>query len=198
VTNGWPPESTGDCLIARRVDMTARLRSGEKLGDRALKVDHAGEHGAVNIYRGQLRACRYRDPALQRELEEFRRHEESHREIFAAELRRRGVRRCRSYHLCGFGGYILGFITGLCGRPSIAATTVAVERVVLRHLEAQLRDLRDSDPDAYRAIKSIVRDEQDHHDRAALEKRRGIFWPRVLGPIVSASTEAVIWLGMHL
>jgi ubiquinone biosynthesis monooxygenase Coq7 len=75
---------------------------------------------------------------------------------------------------------------------------VAVERVVLRHLEAQLRDLRDSDPDAYRAIRSIVRDEQDHHDRAALEKRRGIFWPRVLEPIVSAFTEAVIWLGMHL
>ena len=178
--------------------MTARLRSGETLADRALKVDHAGEHGAVNIYRGQLTACRYRDPALRRELDEFRRHEESHRDIFAEELRRRGVHRCRSYHLCGFGGYILGLITGLCGRPSIAATTVAVERVVLRHLDAQLRDLRDTDPDAYRAIESIIRDEREHHDRAALEKRRGIFWPRILGPIVSASTEAVIWLGMHL
>jgi ubiquinone biosynthesis monooxygenase Coq7 len=175
--------------------MTARQRSGETLGDRILKVNHAGEHGAVNIYRGQLIACRYRDPALQGELDVFRRHEERHRGVFAEELRRRGVRRCRSYHLCGAGGYILGLVTGLCGRPSIAATTVAVERVVLRHLEAQLRD---SDPDAYRAIKSIVRDEQDHHDRAALEKRRGVFWPRVLGPVVSASTEAVIWLGMHL
>ena len=178
--------------------MTARLRSEEALGDRIIKVNHAGEHGAVNIYRGQLTACRYRDPALRRELDVFRRHEERHRGVFAEELRRRGVPRCRSYHLCGVGGYILGLVTGLCGRPSIAATTVAVERVVLRHLEAQLRDLRDSDPDAYLAIRSIVRDEQDHHDRAALEKRRGIFWPRVLGPVVRASTEAVIWLGMHL
>lgn len=172
--------------------MTARLRSEETLGDRIIKVNHAGEHGAVNIYWGQLTACRYRDSALRRELDTFRRHEERHRDVFAEVLRR------RSYHLCGAGGYILGLVTGLCGRPSIAATTVAVERVVLRHLEAQFRDLRESDPEACRAIESILRDEQDHHDRAALEKRRGIFWPRVLGPIVSASTEAVIWLGMHL
>jgi 3-demethoxyubiquinol 3-hydroxylase len=89
-------------------------------------------------------------------------------------------------------------MTGLCGRPSICATTVAVERVVLRHLEAQLRDLRESDPEAHRAISSIMEDEQAHHDRAALEKRQGIFWPRVLRPLVSASTEVVIWLGMHL
>lgn len=176
----------------------AQLRFGETLGDRVLKVDHAGEHGAVNIYRGQLTACRFRDAELRRELDEFRRHEERHRAVFAEELRRRGTRRCRSYHLCGIGGYLLGFVTGLCGRPSIAATTVAVERVVLRHLDMQLRDLRDRDPDAYRAISSILRDEREHHDRAALEKRQGIFWPRVLKPVVSASTEAVIWLGMHL
>jgi ubiquinone biosynthesis monooxygenase Coq7 len=180
------------------METTARLNLGETLGARVLKVDHAGEHGAVNIYRAQRAACRWRSAELRRELEEFQRHEERHRAVFAAELPRRGLRRCRSYHLCGAGGLLLGFITGLCGRPSISATTVAVERVVLRHLEAQLRDLRDSDPDAFQAISSILEDEQAHHDRAALEKRQGIFWPKVLRPIVSASTEAVIWLGMHL
>jgi demethoxyubiquinone hydroxylase (CLK1/Coq7/Cat5 family) len=40
--------------------------------DRILKVNHAGEHGAVNIYRGQRLACCWRDAALKRELEEFR------------------------------------------------------------------------------------------------------------------------------
>lgn len=177
---------------------SARPRFGEVLGDRVLKVDHAGEHGAVNIYRGQLAACRFRNAELRRELDEFRRHEERHRAVFAEELQRRGAPRCRSYHLCGVGGYILGFVTGLCGRPSIAATTLAVERVVLRHLDVQLRELHDTDPEAHRAINSIIRDEQEHHDRAALETRQGIFWPRVLKPVVSASTEVVIWLGMHL
>jgi 3-demethoxyubiquinol 3-hydroxylase len=78
-------------------------------------------------------------------------------------------------------------VTGLCGRPSITATTVAVERVVLRHLQAQLRDLHETAPDACRAISSIMEDEQVHHDRAIAEKRQGIFWPRVLRPLVSAS-----------
>ena len=180
--------------------MQTAAQSGmdKSLGDRILKVDHAGENGAVNIYRGQLLACRFRDPELRCELSEFRLHEERHRAVFAAELQRRGIRRCRSYHLCGVGGFVLGLVTGLCGRPSIAATTVAVERVVLRHLDVQLRDLRDVDPEACSAISSILRDEQEHHDRAALETRQGIFWPRVLKPLVSASTEAVIWLGMHL
>lgn len=177
----------------------ARSHAGSTvLGDRVLKVNHAGEHGAVHIYLGQEFACRWRDPALREELAEFRTHEESHRAIFAAELARRGVARCRTYQLCAVGGLALGLVSGLCGRASIAATTVAVERVVLRHLAHQLQVLRDSDPDAVRAIEAIIADEQSHHDRAAMEPRQGIFWPRVIKPVVSGLTEAVIWIGMKL
>lgn len=167
-------------------------------GDRILKVNHAGEHGAVNIYRGQRLACFWRDAGLKHELEEFRAHEERHRAIFAAELERRGLRRCRSYGLCGLGGLRLGLVTGICGRASIAAVTVAVERVVLRHLEAQLRELDGVDPAAHAAVSSIIEDERTHHDRAAQEPRQGIFWPRVIRPTVSAVTEFVIWSGMKL
>lgn len=166
--------------------------------DRILKVNHAGEHGAVNIYRAQRLVCFWRDEELKRELEEFRAHEERHRAIFAAELQRRGVRRCRSYWLCGLGGFVLGLVTGICGRASIAAVTVAVERVVLRHLEVQMRELKDADPAAYAAVAAILDDERRHHDSAAQEPRQGIFWPRVLRPTVSAATEFVIWTGMKL
>ena len=166
--------------------------------ERVLKVNHAGEHGAVNIYRGQRLMCFWRDAALKRDLEEFRSHEERHRAIFAAELERRGLRRCRSYWMCGAGGFLLGLLTGICGRASIAAVTVAVERVVLRHLEIQLRDLDGVDPEAHAAIAAILDDERSHHDRAAQEPRQGIFWPRVLKPTVSAATEFVIWTGMKL
>ena len=120
------------------MELAARLNSGESLGDRILKVNHAGEHGATNIYRGQRVACRWRNVALRCELEKFQKHEERHRAVFAEALRRRGLRRCRSYHLCGVAGFVLGLVTGLCGRASIAATTVAVERVVLRHLDARI------------------------------------------------------------
>jgi ubiquinone biosynthesis monooxygenase Coq7 len=131
-------------------------------------------------------------------LDEFQAHEERHRALFSAELTRRGRRRCRSYLICGVGGFCLGVVTGLCGRASIAATTVAVERVDLRHLEEQLRALRGVDLEAVSAIEAILQDERTHHDRAAQEPRQGIFWPRVLRPVVSAATECVIWLGMRL
>jgi ubiquinone biosynthesis monooxygenase Coq7 len=88
--------------------------------------------------------------------------------------------------------------TGICGRASIAAVTVAVERVVLRHLEMQLHELDGVDPTAHAAIASILEDERAHHDRAAQEPRQGIFWPRVLRPAVSAATEFVIWTGMKI
>lgn len=166
--------------------------------DRILKVNHAGEHGAVNIYRGQRLVCSWRDDALRRELEEFRSHEERHRDIFAAELARRGIRRCRSYRMCGAGGFLLGLATGICGRASIAAVTVAVERVVLRHLEMQLRELDGVDAAAHAAVASILDDERMHHDRAAQEPRQGVFWPRLLRPAVSAATELVIRTGMRL
>jgi 3-demethoxyubiquinol 3-hydroxylase len=166
--------------------------------DRILKVNHTGEHGAVNIYRAQRLVCFWRDAELKRELEEFREHEERHRAIFAAELARRGVRRCRSYWLCGVGGYVLGLTTGICGRASIAAVTVAVERVVLRHLEIQLRELQGVDDAAHAAVAAILEDERMHHDRAAQEPRQGFFWPRVIRPAVSAATEFVIWSGMRL
>ena len=166
--------------------------------ERLLKVNHAGEHGAVNIYRGQRLVCFWRDAELKRELEEFRAHEERLRAIFAAELRRRGVRRCRSYWACGLGGFVLGVSTGICGRASIAAVTVAVERVVLRHLERQLRELDGVDPAAHAAVAAIIEDERSHHDRAAQEPRQGIFWPRLIRPAVSAATEFVIWTGMKL
>jgi ubiquinone biosynthesis monooxygenase Coq7 len=168
------------------------------LGNRIIKVDHAGEHGAVNIYTGQIFFARFTAPHLVSELSEFRAHELRHRAVFAEELRRRAHPRCRSYWLCGIGGLVLGLVTGLLGSSAIAATTVAVESVVLGHLEHQIATLSASDPAATSAISSIVAEEQQHHDRSLGPAQAGRFWPRVLTPIVSASTQAVIWLGMRL
>jgi len=166
--------------------------------ERVLKVNHAGENGAVHIYAGQMVLGRLTAPALMAELREFRGHEEKHREIFASELRRRGVRRCRSYVLCGIGGFVLGLLTGLFGRTAISATTVAVERVVLGHLRGQLRVLRGCDDAAVAAISQVVVEEQEHHDRSAEQAAGDRFWKAVLAPVVAFSTESVIWLGMRL
>ncbi len=93
---------------------------------------------------------------------------------------------------------MLGFFTGMLGKRTIAVTTVAVERVVLRHLEDYRERLKDSDRQAYDALSKIVEDEQEHHD--ATERAAGrpgpFLW--VVGAIVSLSTEAVIWTGMKI
>lgn len=168
------------------------------LGDRILKVNHAGEHGAICIYSGQILLARLTAPDMLNELREFRSHERRHRAIFGAELAQRGRARCRSYWLCGIGGFVLGAMTGLLGRGAIAATTTAVESVVLCHLEHQLSVLEGRDPAAVTAISSIIADEQQHHDQSLQQAPAGAFWPRILSPIVSSATEAVIWLGMRL
>jgi 3-demethoxyubiquinol 3-hydroxylase len=168
------------------------------LGSRILKVDHAGEFGAISIYTGQIWMAHIRARDLVPELTEFRSHERGRRAIFAAELKRRGRRRCRSYALCGAGGFVLGLLTGLAGRSAISATTVAVESVVLRHLEEQLQSLRGLDGAAVAAISSIVAEEREHHDRSSAQILATGFWCRSLRPIVAGATEAVIWLGMRL
>jgi 3-demethoxyubiquinol 3-hydroxylase len=168
------------------------------LGSRILKVDHAGEFGAISIYTGQIWMAHIRARDLVPELTEFRSHERGHREIFAAELERRGQRRCKSYALCGAGGFVLGVVTGLAGRSAISATTVAVESVVLRHLEEQLRILKGVDSAAVAAISSIVSEEREHFDRSSAQIRAAGFWYRALRPIVAEATEVVIWLGMRL
>jgi len=174
------------------------VASTSKLGDRIIKVNHAGENGAICIYSGQIAAARFTAPHLLSELAEFQSHEVEHRAIFQAELRRRGQPRCRSYLLCGTGGYVLGLITGLLGANAIVAMTVAVESVVLRHLKQQLAALQDIDPLAVAAISAIVSDEQKHHDHSASRERASSFWTGLLKPVVSGSTELVIWLGMRL
>jgi len=168
------------------------------LAARILKVDHAGEHGAVNIYTGQIWLARVTAADMVAELRAFRLHEISHRARFQAELDRRGELRCRSYHLCGIGGLLLGLLTGLCGRSAIAATTLAVERVVLRHLRDQIGAIGDTDPAVVRTIASIINEEQAHHDVALSHVKRSSVWRAVLQPMVTGATELVIWIGMKI
>jgi 3-demethoxyubiquinol 3-hydroxylase len=172
--------------------VTASLR------DRVMKVDHADEQGAICIYRGQRWVASLFAPSLVPELVQTQAHEKRHRAVFAAELSRRAIRRCRSYVLCAIGGTVLGMVTALFGRRAIAATTIAVERVVLRHLNEQRAALHGTDPAAAAAIDSIAREEAEHHDDA-LRTHGHPTWPlRQLMSLVSLSTETVVWLGMRL
>ncbi|MBL6938794.1 MAG: demethoxyubiquinone hydroxylase family protein [Alphaproteobacteria bacterium] len=128
---------------------------------------------------------------------EFQQHEEEHRRIFQQHLSQIGVRRCVSYHLAAVGGFGLGFVTGLIGPSAIAATTFAVEHVVLRHLEEQLAYLRTAAPDARDCVGRIYDDEREHHDAAESRLARDGWLTRLLIAVVQFSTEMVIRIGMR-
>jgi ubiquinone biosynthesis monooxygenase Coq7 len=80
----------------------------------------------------------------------------------------------------------------------MATATVAVERVVLRHLGKQLRDLDGIDAAAVRAINAIIHDEQEHYYRSVARAGQGGVLNRAVAVIVSGATEAVIRMGMRL
>jgi len=180
------------------MEVAATVPLTSDLGNRILKVDHAGEQGAISVYRAQRFVAHLSAPSMREQLGDFLLHEKRHRSIFGAALMRRGLSRCRSYVLCSLGGYVLGAITALMGRKAIAATTVAIEAVVIRHLQEQRAMLATIDPEAAELITSIVEDEQLHHDRSLDEIGIDRPWLRAVTYVVSRSTEAVIWLGMKL
>lgn len=177
------------------VTVSRRLK---RAGDRIIKVNHAGEFGAINIYRAQILVARLASPGIVSILKDFLVHEKKHLKIFQEVLSRRGVRRCRSYWLCGIGGYALGLITALLGKSGIMACTAAVETVVTRHLIKQIAELRhEGDIEALQAVEAIVAEEVEHLEVGVAEGKNSMLYKPV-GLAVSAATSFVIWLGMNL
>jgi len=165
--------------------------------DRIMKVNHAGEFGAINIYRAQILIANLFRAGHAPLLREFLRHEKEHHRIFEDELRRRGARRCRSYLLCGLGGFVLGTVSGLLGRTSVLACTAAVESIVVRHLREQLAILEDhGDVAGCEAVNAIISDEEEHL-KEGMGTNTACVFDAPYRKTISACTELVIWLGMR-
>lgn len=175
--------------MAERMDARDRLTIA-----RILKVNHAGEYGAIRIYRAQIWVARWRAPDAVPFLEETLAHEIEHCALFLGAMPQRQARPCRIMALWGNGGYVLGFVTALTGRQGIWICTAAVESAVHRHLDDQLHFLRDRDPEMFDAIKAIQDEELGHLNHA--EERivlRG-WWARFLRRAIWVTTDTVIWL----
>lgn len=151
-------------------------KSGIDTPRKILKVNHAGEFGAINIYKAQLFMCNIFMKQHVPMLKEFLEDEQRHRDLFWIEIQRRNGIKCKSYWLCGVGGYFMGFISSLLGTKGIMACTWAVESVVINHLQNQLIYLSSkSDIDAYNTVKSILEDEINHRDTVFPKEEHRIF-----------------------
>jgi 3-demethoxyubiquinol 3-hydroxylase len=160
---------------------------------RILKVNHAGEHGAIRIYSAQILIARRLYPDIVPQLREMLSHEIAHRATFAEAMPPRKARPCRIMSLWTLGGSLLGFATALMGRQSIWTTTAAVEAAVHRHLDDQLYFLVSRDPSLYRAI-ADMREEELSHLRIAEGHLGQDSSFGVLRAVITRATDALIWL----
>ena len=81
-----------------------------------LKVNHAGEFGAINIYRSQILVSKFFRRSYVPLLENFLSDETRHLNIFWVEIQRRDSIKCKSYWLCGLGGWLMGLLSAFFGR----------------------------------------------------------------------------------
>ena len=161
---------------------------------RILKVNHAGEYGAIRIYRAQLWLARRLYPELVPFLKETLAHEIEHCALFKGAMPQRNARACRIMSLWGQGGLALGFGTALLGRQGIWICTEAVEATVHKHLRDQLLFLRVRDPELHQLIETIQAQEMQHLTHATQRISSRNIWKRTLSTSIVWATEAVIWL----
>ena len=134
-----------------------------------IRVDHAGEHGAVRIYDGQL-AVFDKIPGMEETVELIRHmaaQEEEHLTHFDGLIVEKDIRPTAFGPLWDVAGFTLGAVTALMGKKAAMACTAAVETEIDAHYAAQLDELENGADDDLRAtIEKFRADEAAHRDTA--------------------------------
>ena len=112
-----------------------------------IRVDHAGERGAIKIYEGQLLALNtfVKDDHLKKTIEEMKVHEKEHCEYFENEIRRRNISPTRLLPLWDLMGVGLGFGSTILGKKAAMLCTASVEEVIDKHYLDQIKQLGDDE-----------------------------------------------------
>lgn len=161
---------------------------------RIVRVNHAGEHGAIRIYRAQIAIADRRWPDAAATLRQMLSHEEEHCAAFLEAMPARRARPCRAMWLWGLGGSILGFTTTIAGRQGVWICTAAVEAAVHRHLDDQLVFLKERDGELHDLIMSIREEELSHLRHAEEQLAQPNRIGRMLHRSIAVITEILIWL----
>ena len=145
-----------------------------------IRVDHAGERGAVKIYEGQLLALNtlVKDEDLKKTIEEMKVHEKEHCEFFENEIKKRNIRPTKLLPLWDLLGVGLGFGSTLLGKKAAMLCTASVEEVIDKHYLNQLNQLEADEKELKEKIKKF-REDEIHHKNIAYEKgatKKGIYF----------------------
>lgn len=142
--------------------------SPRQIVERIVRVDQAGEYGAVRIYAGQLAVMRRQaaSGASRRAIESMLAQERAHLERFNRLMVERRVRPTLLQPLWHVAGYALGAATALMGEKAAMACTVAVEEVIDSHYAEQSAKLGDDEAPLREAIDRFRAEELEHRDEA--------------------------------
>jgi len=161
-----------------------------------LRVDHAGELGAVWIYRGQravFDAARGKAD-IAGQLEQMEGHEAVHLQAFDELLNARRVRPTVMAPLWRLAGFALGAGTALLGEKAAHACTEAVETVIEGHYADQIKDLTAREPELAEQLSRFRADELAHRDHAVEAGARSAPGYALLSTVIQAGCRVAIKL----
>jgi ubiquinone biosynthesis monooxygenase Coq7 len=155
-------------------DLTVR-----EIAERMIRVDHAGEYGAMRIYAGQLAVLgRGAKGDVIRTFNDM-----------IADRRVRPTALLPFWHLAGFA---LGAVTAALGEKAAMACTVAVEEVIDDHYTAQLDTLETAEPELRETVEKFRAEERAHRDIGLEHGAEQAPGYRLLSRVIKAGCRAAI------
>ena len=159
-----------------------------------IRVDHAGERGAVKIYEGQLLALNtlVKNESLKKTIEEMKVHETEHCQFFEKEIRKRNIKPTKFLPLWDLLGVGLGFGSTLLGKKAAMLCTASVEEVIDKHYQDQIDQLGSDENDLKSKIIKFREDELHHKDIAYEEgaTKKGLY--SIMDKIIKTGSKIAI------
>ncbi len=164
-----------------------------------IRVDHAGEYGAVRIYEGQLAVLGARPSARKTvaAVRKMARQEQEHLTTFDRLINERRVRPTVLEPLWRVAGFTLGAASALLGEKAAMACTAAVEQVIDEHYAQQIAHLAD-DPELKDKITRFRDDEIAHRDEALAHGAEDAPFYRLFSAAVKTGCRLAIRLSERL
>ena len=159
-----------------------------------IRVDHAGERGAIKIYEGQLLALDtlIKDDSLKKTIQEMKTQEKEHCNYFENEIKKRNIKPTKLMPLWDLLGVGLGFGSTLLGKKAAMLCTASVEEVIDEHYKKQINQLKSDEKILKENIKKFRLDEL-HHKNIAYEKgatKKGLY--KILDKIIKTGSKVAI------
>jgi len=165
-----------------------------------IRVDHAGEYGAVRIYEGQLAVFKRRkgSGASVEIIAHMAEQEQRHLKAFDRLVLERGVRPTALQPLWRIAGFALGAATAALGEKAAFACTAAVEEAIDEHYGAQIAALDDNQKALKDQIEDFRADEANHRSTAIAHGAERAVGYKLLNKTIKAGCRMAIKLSQRI